>query len=442
MTLAPKIFSVLGNPNSLIPMAIKDSASCAGMTAGSLITGKEEGVDRLIDEVGTGFLWLGGIPAYKYLFDKTVFPLIGLDAKIDVRNLKNKELYEHMKKYAPSEEILKNLEKAENKKSLLKKVAIGKFLISTVCAAITYLALTKLKQEYTEKKIRENLIKEYKQKQDKIKNENQTDNKYTSFKGGNKTIEAISNIIENIAFSPVNNMCVMDGFITSARLKESRNSQELFGYAIKEASCLFFLYYAGQKIQNYFENHANKKFNKNISLDSRIIESNDFKESFKTKSIEKSLNSFKMILPKNNTENEIQKSNLQIYEFLHNNPDNEIVKLAKQTNVIQTYKKTGKIDTRKYINLDDVKNIYNNIEKLYSQYNSSLQKGENIDIFFKSLTNLKRKSVIFNIGSSILALGILTPAAMLLKRMNDKSGMEFETKKRIKEKLIKEGVIS
>ena len=59
------IYSTLGNPDSLVPLLIKDSASSAGMTAGSFITGKEEGQDRFIDEAGTEAIWLLGIPAYK-----------------------------------------------------------------------------------------------------------------------------------------------------------------------------------------------------------------------------------------------------------------------------------------------------------------------------------------------------------------------------------------
>ena len=43
MVNVASIFSTLGNPNSLIPLAIKDTASTTGMTVGSYITGKEEG---------------------------------------------------------------------------------------------------------------------------------------------------------------------------------------------------------------------------------------------------------------------------------------------------------------------------------------------------------------------------------------------------------------
>ena len=63
---AAKIYSTLGNPNSLVPLGVKDASSCLGMTAGSYATGKEEGFDRFIDEFGTEALWLGGIPAFKW----------------------------------------------------------------------------------------------------------------------------------------------------------------------------------------------------------------------------------------------------------------------------------------------------------------------------------------------------------------------------------------
>ena len=69
MVNVASIFSTLGNPNSLIPLALKDTVSTTGMTVGSYITGKEEGHDRFIDEVGTEIVWLGGIPFFKLLFD-------------------------------------------------------------------------------------------------------------------------------------------------------------------------------------------------------------------------------------------------------------------------------------------------------------------------------------------------------------------------------------
>lgn len=416
-----KIYSTLGNPNSLVPLAVKDASSCVGMTAGSYVTGKEEGVDRFIDEFGTEALWLGGIPAYKWIFDKTVFKSCKLDAKIDPRNFKDMEIYQKAKEYAPTQEIKDNLIKAEKNSKLFKKLAMGKFAVSTVFAAATYFGLTRLKQKYTENKIRKNLIKEYNAK--KI----QDDNKQI-----NPVFKGLGKAVEDLAFSPVKNMYLMDGFITTERLTDSRSPQEFVGYAIKEGSCLCFLYYAGGKIQELMEKSAKKKHDKSINLDSRVIESAELKKVFENASIEKSIADF----------NNANTSNLNLYEFLHKNPENQIVKFAKQSDLIKTFEKTDKIDTRAFIDLKDIEGLKNNVNELYEQYKRALKKGESSDKFFNGLRKLKRSSIRTNIGVSILALGVLTPAAMLIKRLTDKGGSEFQTKKEIKEQLIKEGIIS
>ena len=416
-----KIYSTLGNPNSLVPLAVKDASSCVGMTAGSYVTGKEEGVDRFIDEFGTEALWLGGIPAYKWIFDKTVFKSCKLDAKIDPRNFKDMEIYQKAKEYAPTKDIKDNLIKAEKNSKLFKKLAMGKFAVSTVFAAATYFALTRLKQKYTENKIRKNLIKEYNAKK------KQEENKQT-----NPTFKGLGKAVEDLAFSPVKNMYLMDGFITTERLTDSRSPQEFVGYAIKEGSCLCFLYYAGGKIQELMEKSAKKKHDKSIALDSRVIESEELKKTFENSSIEKSIADF----------NKANTSKLNLYEFLHKNPDNQIVKFAKQSDLIETFEKTDKIDTRAFIDLKDIEGLKDNVNELYEQYKRALKKGESSDKFFNGVRKLKRCSIRTNIGVSILALGVLTPAAMLIKRLTDKGGSEFQTKKEIKEQLIKEGIIS
>lgn len=224
----------------------------------------------------------------------------------------------------------------------------------------------------------------------------------------------------------------MDGFITTERLTDSRNMQEFIGYAIKEGSCLFFLYYAGRKIQELMENNAKKKHNKSITLDARVLEDNTFKKSFEDGSIVKSIEEFK----------KANSSELALYEFIHKNPENKIVKIAKQSDLIKELKGTGKIDTRAYIDLKDIESVNNKVSELYGQYKDALKKGETTDSFFKGVRKLKRNSIRNNIAACILALGVITPGAMLIKRLTDKSGKEFQTKKEIKEKLIKEGIIT
>lgn len=423
-----KLYSTLGNPNSLIPLGVKDISSCLGMTAGSYATGKEEGFDRFIDEFGTETLWLGGIPSLKWLYDKTVFKAFGLDAKIDPRNLKDMKMFEKVKKYAPTEEIRKNLEKAGNNKRLFKNLAAAKFFASTILAAGAYIGLTKLKQRYTDQKIRKNLIKEYQEEAKKKEVENKQnvgEVKAPAFKG-------LGKIVEEFAFSPVKNMYILDGFITTERLKDSRTSQEFVGYAIKEGSVLIFLYYAGKKIQEFMENSAKKKHNKSITLDARVLESENLKKIFQNGTIEKSIKEF----------NAANTSNGNLYEFLHQNPENEVVKIAKQSDILTTYKNTNKIDSRAFVDFDEVKGVNDKLAELYGQYKDAVKKGESAEDFFNKVKKLKRNSIKMNIGACIMALGVVTPAIMLLKRMTDKSGPEFQTKKEIKEQLIKEGVIS
>ena len=105
-------------------------------------------------------------------------------------------------------------------------------------------------------------------------------------------------------------------------------------------------------------------------------------------------------------------------------------------------KDTGKIDTRKYIDLKDVEGVKDKLEKLYTQYKDALSKGKTSEEFFSQVKKLKRASILTNIGSCMLALGVLTPAVMLLNRMASDDNQEFETKKRIREQLVKEGVIA
>ena len=423
------IFSTLGNPNSLVPLVVKDTFSSAGMTVGSFVTGKEEGQDRFIDEVGTEILWLGGIPAFKWLFDKTIFKAFNLDSAVnDYRVLKNKDVFEKMKEYAPTEEVRKNLEKIGKKQKLFQNLSLYKFLFSTTAAIITYIGLTRAKHAYTEKQIKKNLIKEHNKSQAEQNKDNQNENN-----SSNPSFKGLGTFVKDFALSPVKNQWLMDGAITSERLYDSRSPQEFTGYAIREGLYLFFMYYMGNKIQSLLEKRAHNKNNKSIALDARVLESENFQKAFTNGSLRSSLDKFAQAT---------KLSDAELYEFLHKNPENDVIKVAKQSDLIKMYKKTDKIDTRKYIDLEEIKNTYKNLETLYKQYQDALSKGETKEQFFKSVKKLKRNSILLNIVISIFALGMIVPGVMLAKRLAKKDDKEFHTKKQIREQMIKDGVIS
>ena len=173
------------------------------------------------------------------------------------------------------------------------------------------------------------------------------------------------------------------------------------------------------------------------------------KNAFNDASIEKSLNEFKVFF---DAEGKLKVPKSELYEFIHKNPDNLVVKTAKMSDVVQMYKEpqgflkqtkvTDKIDTRKYIDLDEFTKVGEKLKMLYSQYKTALQNGETADDFFNAVKKLKRGSILKNIGTCIFALGIVTPGIMLMKRLFAKDDHEFQTKKEIREQLVKEGLIA
>ncbi len=429
---ASTIYSTLGNNSSLIPLGIKDVANSCGLTAASYIAGdKHEGKDRFIDEFGTQAIWLGGIPAYKYILDKTLFKYFKLDSEIDVRIFKDKRILTLAKKFAPSKEIKENLKNAAKKQKLFKTLTMAKFVASTALTALSYFGLTKFRHKYTEGQIK----KEYIENKKKISESfgsgyipfsskfsavhSSKRNDQISFTGG----------LQDFMFNPVKNLMIVDAVITGERLSHSRNPQDFMGYAIKEGSFWTFMYFAGPLFAKALEKHSEKIHKKSIDLDARVIENEDFKNAFKNGTIKSQLEAFKSQ----------SSSGADMYKFAVNPENNEnlIVKMAKESDVIPRIKTSffkkhpTTVDTRKYIDLDDLKGVGEKIEKLLSQYEES---GQDLDTFFKSVRKLKRASVIKNMGACIGALGILAPAIMLAVRFlgGDK---DYQVKKDVEAKL-------
>lgn len=416
-----KIYSTLGSNSSVVPLAVKDIANSLGITAGAYVVGKkEESTDRFIDEFGTQAIWLFGIPIFKKIIDWTVFKPLKLDNKIDVRILKDKEVFEKAKEFAATPEIKNSLLKAEKNAKLIKGLAIGKFAVSTALTIYSYSALTKYRHKKTEEKVRKNILAE------KAKEQNQSN---PAFKGG----------LSSFMFNPVKNLMIVDAAISGERFYHSRSPQDFFGYVVKEGTFWTFMYFASQRIQKMLENKALKD-GKTISMDSRVIESADLKKTLANGSLQKSLDEF----TKNST-------NAEIYEFLNKVPENDVVKFAKKSDIIKTlettdgfwnklFRKIGlkgklqnaeKIDTRAYIDMDELKGFAKKLQNLQNQYNMS---GENIDEFCKKLVSLKRKAVLKGIGACIFALGVITPTIMVTIRLlrNDKG---FQVREKIEQEL-------
>lgn len=424
---ASTIYSTLGNNSSLVPLAMKDIANSCGLTAASYMSGdKAEGKDRFIDEFGTQAIWLWGIPAYKKAIDLTLFKFAGLDAKVDARILKDPNILKAAMEAAPTEEIKNSLKNVANHQGKFKAFTVAKFAVSTALTALTYLGLTKFRHNYTENQIKQDILNKQNAKKDSFNKSSQEipfSSAFSNVHGvnGKKGSPAFTGGMQDFIFDPVKNLMIVDGIITGERLSHAKNPQDFFGYVIKEGSFWAFMYLAGPLISKALEKNADQK-GKSIDLDARVIFNEQLRNSFKDGSIKAHLNEFKAA----------DVSDVGIYKFAVK-PENKnlVVEFAKQSDIIELLKDSDKVDTRRFINLDDLRGVSKKLEKLLGQYENS---GESLDEFFKSIQKLKKGAIWKNIGSCIGALGILAPAIMLLTRKFG-SGSDYQVRKDIEKKM-------
>lgn len=443
---ASYIYSKLGNSNSLVPMAIKDIANSVGLTAGSYITGDElEGKDRFLDEFGTQAIWLFGIPAYKKLLDFTLYKALKIDPNFDVRNFskKRKKLINKTINYADSS-IKESIINATKNPKFSKNLAMGKFVVSTALTILSYAGLTKYRHLQTKKAAQKEILKEM-----QLENKDNKDKfLYTkpankaAFNGlhQNKTQDqpAFTGGISEFMYNPVKNLMILDGSITAERLAESRNKQELVGYAIKEGSFWAFMYFASKPIQKFLENRAEKNTKKPVAidLDARVIESEDLAKAFKDGSLAKSSEKVLKLISYNS-----------MLDYIHNNPDDFVVKMAKMSDIIPTLKKATQaddVDYRQFIDYDEFQGVASKLKKLsqkFENFKAIDVKDKSIEAFLKNVKKAKRSSIILNIGACIGALGVLAPALMVAMRKFDKNNEGFQVKEDLKQEMLASGKI-
>lgn len=427
---ASKIFSTLGNESSLVPMAIKDVANSCGLTAGSYITGdKLEGKDRFIDEFGTQAIWLFGIPTYKKIIDLTLYKALKIDPKFDVRNLKThrKGLLEKSLEYADNS-IKNSIKFASENKNFTKNLAMGKFIASTALTIASYWGLTKYRHKFTEKSAEKEILKEL--EQNKKTNQDFSKTK-PEWKLKDKTQPSFTGSIGDFMYNPVKNLMILDASITTERLAHSRNKQDLIGYTIKEGTFWAFMYFASKPIKKFLEKAVDKnsKNPASIELDARVIECEELKSAMADGTLKKSVS---QILKIEDSE--------KLMDFVHNNPEDFTVKMAKLSDILPTLKNANQadnIDYRKFIDYQEFKETAKKLDKLDKKFEEfkALNTNSNLDNFLNNVKKLKRGAVLKNMGACIGVLGVLAPAIMVLVRKFGKENSEFQVKEDLRKKI-------
>ena len=128
----------------------------------------------------------------------------------------------------------------------------------------------------------------------------------------------------------------------------------------------------------------------------------------------------------------ISKNDAELYKFAVQ-PDNKnfVIYAAKKSDLLNCLKKTKTPDTRKYIDLDELRNVGKKLEKLLTQYENS---GETLNEFLGGVRKLKKHAVLKNIGACIGALGILAPALMLITRKDNENQVKADIEKKLAQK--------
>ena len=419
MNIGSKLVSKLGSPNSRIPLAAKDIFNSAGYTYFSYDAGgKIEGKDRLVDEVGTGALWLFGIPAYKKLIDKTIFKKAGISPEVDVRILKDNNYLKKAIENAPTSAILKDLKKAGANIPKTKALTILKFVMSLGLTMLSYFALTKFKQNMTKKNIEKEFLAKQMAKQTSplspYNNENPVFSDFTEKKEKNNTpsfgSSSLSKVAESIVLNPINNMFVLDTCISGERLSSARTKGEFAEYGIKEGSFLFFVYVADKLIKKGIETASEKILKSPIKLDAKFLSTSLAENILKQKSLQDEIKEFSKKFGKNCDTN-------ALYEYIFKNQNSTVVEAAKSSGIISTIK-TGQIDTRKYIDVKRMQELAENLQKFISSSTNS----NNTKSYLNKIKALKVGSTMLNIGVCCLFLGYVVPKMMYDYRKKHQNG--------------------
>lgn len=292
---------------------------------------------------------------------------------------------------------LKNLTNGQ----LYKGLFYGKFFTATLLSALALVKIIQFKQKTTQKRIEHDF---YKTNASRIllnnslkvaptyqsfnglrkqENKNQNNNGNISFKGG------FSNLIRAFAYNPILNTSILDGVITTTRLKEARHGEkkEVF---LKELFQIIFIYCLAKPIQKGFEGIGNA-IKMPIDLDPKVLFTKDL--ATKLKEAEKEAKNL-----------DTQKLVQSVYDI---NPKGALAELLEKNGVI-TLLKNGNDKAISYMNgvsKADVEKALKGFEKL----------SQNIGNL-KGIKAYKVLSVFGNIAFAAWAMGKLQPRVNIWMR--------------------------
>ncbi|MEI7473318.1 MAG: hypothetical protein WCK67_00935 [bacterium] len=479
------IMSNLDNPSSLWLVGAKDMVDVCGRTTMAYNEGskhsKESGVhearERFIEEVGTSVVWLGGIPACRWAFDKVsslipafkdINPHIslkkinsegvqcfshGINQDLISAYLKDENAYgklvaglgDNKNKFIElGKTILKNKNASEEEilkaglgvlnKSKYKSYNIAKLVVSTLVpfAFLAY-ALPKFNQGLTKKLIEEKRSKEPSTKSNypNLAGQSLQQGMALSVPAKNTTFTAIlekhskkqvafGGIIDKLAnqaasaqIDPVGNMIAVDFAISGSRVLNARNNDERAEIALREGGIIFFFFFASKIIKDGLATIADK-INLPINLDFKALDNN--KALFKNfKPVE--------IFANANKDNKFNEE--KVIKFITGNLNNktgeftdELLKTAQKMGIIEVIEQDGKhiLNPSKFIEVSELKNLYDHVGNFINKAGKAINEEKALDSLITKTKVLKGGMTILNMALCSISLGYLLPKLQYIFR--------------------------
>ena len=394
------IISAIGNNSSIYPLLVRD---CGIEAPSKIIIARNENKkeskelandatrEKIIDEYATSAIWLGGIPAVECIADKFISKK-GYNPNVNIKLFKEEQnkntnnivqgIEYNINKFKNINEkdvqdAIKDLIKVKENKSSFEKLLTKKFFAATIIPTIIMgFVLPKLNFALTAKLRKAKKEQNYNPQQV----QNISLNKNINFTGGN-----ITSTIANLR--TVDKMAISDGGLTIGRVSTSRNKDEGYVNAFRMIGSMILNFVTPAYIAKGLDKTSNKLFKINVNLDPKILSNNNFINAIKENKIE---------LPKT-------ASAKDLFEFIDSNPNSLFSKMAQEMKKV-SYLKSGYRDPRKFVDIKDLANFRNEIDKFINL----AQQSKNIEQFAKKAKYIKCINILANVGiSSFLLAGVL-----------------------------------
>ncbi len=435
MSMLINAISAVGNNSGIYPLLVRDCGievptkviqTYNQNKKDSPVVAKHAVRERSLDEYTTTAVWVGGVPAVEYIFNKGM-KAKGLNGKVSYNLLENNTKkgaqqsldinIQKFKNLAPKE--VAELEAVKASEKLFKKVTVAKYAtaLAVPIALMGYVipkanfALTSylmdrdakkgllpakyLKKQSAEKNVAEQYNKLY------YDSKNSNFNALNSVRNNNKTsFKGFSSFMTGL--SQQEKMMMTDGGYAVGRIATSRKKNEAIENGFKMAGMMYLNFIAPKHIEKGLDKLTNKMFGINPELDPKIMANKRFLALARSDKLE---------LPKTQEE---------VLEFLDTKPKSVFSKIAEKTGNVK-YLESGVRDPRAFVDTEKVFKLSQRMDRFAQDARNS----GNVSKYANKALKAKSANIAANIAISSVLLAVALPQAQFaLRKMLFKSNVE------------------